>query len=496
MEDFLFILRILLAAIFGVAGFAKLFDLSGSKKAVEGFGVPLVLARPIGVVLPVTEILIAVSMIFVQFSWFGAIGAAAVLAVFVIGMGWQMFKGNAPDCHCFGQVHSEPVSPKSLIRNVIFMIPAVTLITVGNNNQGLDLIDSSINSSSETPMQIIIGIATLGLLAAVVYFLKQISGQQIQIMRRIEILELTSHDGAKEVAREDAKAPAEGHPIGTIAPGFVLPDLNGKEFGLKDLLKPTRSTIFLFVSPSCNPCGALVPEIEQWQGEFKDKLDFVFISSGDAKENTEKLAGASFKQILLQKDREVAELFHAQWTPTALFVNSNGTIASRVATGDTAIRELIEKYRTESEKGEVSFIAIGNGHNLGEDVPEFTLNDATGKEISSKDLIGSRTLLTYWSNGCGYCTRMLEDLREWDKTKGADAPNLLLLSHGEPEANLALELVSPIILDDKGEISDKLGMSGTPSAVMISENGKIISEVAVGSDQIWKLVGNTPKPKD
>jgi hypothetical protein len=37
-------------------------------------------------------------------------------------------------------------------------------------------------------------------------------------------------------------------------------------------------------------------------------------------------------------------------------------------------------------------------------------------------------------------------------------------------------------------------MNGTPSAVLINENGKIISEVAVGSSQIWTLVGKKEKP--
>ena len=495
MENILFIMRILLIAIFGVAGIAKLYDLSGSKKAVEGFGIHESLAKPLGVLLPIAEIAIALLLIFVQTSWFGAIGATGLLAIFVGGMSWQMYQGNAPDCHCFGQVHSEPVSSKSLIRNIVFMVPALALIVSGKENQGLNLFDTSKNYTEESPMQIIIGIAVVGLLVAVVYFLKQISEQQVQIMRRIEILELTAHDGTKEVEREDAAPPAEGLPIGAVAPSFVLPDLNGKEVSLKNLLIPKKSTLLLFVSPTCNPCGALLPEIESWQEEFKETLNLVFISSGNAKENADKMGGKTFKQILLQKDREVAEIFGSKWTPTALFISSDGTIASRVAAGDTAIRELVEKFRSESENGEVSFIAVGNGHKLGQDLPEFELNDATGKQISSKDLLGSKTLVTYWSIGCGYCQRMLDELREWDNTKGSDAPNLLILSQGSAEDNAALDLKSPILLDDKREIAEKLGMSGTPSALIINEKGKIVSEIAVGSTQIWTLVGKTPNPQ-
>ena len=149
---------------------------------------PESLAKPLGVLLPIVELAIAISLIFVQTSWFGAIGASALLGIFIAGMTYQWSKGNAPDCHCFGQVHSEPVSPKSILRNVIFIIPALALIIAGKENQGLNLFDSNSNNITESPMTpilIIIGLAAVGLLAAVVYFLKQISEQQVQIMRSI-----------------------------------------------------------------------------------------------------------------------------------------------------------------------------------------------------------------------------------------------------------------------------------------------------------------------
>jgi protein-disulfide isomerase len=84
---------------------------------------------------------------------------------------------------------------------------------------------------------------------------------------------------------------------------------------------------------------------------------------------------------------------------------------------------------------------------------------------------------------------MLDELRDWDKTKGQDEPNLLLLSSGDKEKNRELDLQSPVILDDERKLAQKLGMTGTPSAVLINEEGKVISEVAVGADQIWNLIG-------
>uniref|UniRef100_UPI002931B8BF peroxiredoxin family protein n=1 Tax=Clavibacter michiganensis TaxID=28447 RepID=UPI002931B8BF len=58
-----------------------------------------------------------------------------------------------------------------------------------------------------------------------------------------------------------------------------------------------------------------------------------------------------------------------------------------------------------------------------------------------------------------------------------------------PEPHRSLNLQSPIVLDKDRKISKELGMNGTPSAVLINEDGKIVSETAVGADNIWTLIG-------
>jgi thiol-disulfide isomerase/thioredoxin len=363
----------------------------------------------------------------------------------------------------------------------------------GRENQGLSLLDSSDYNSEGNIMSLILGLATVGLLAAVVFYLKKISEQQTQVIRRIEVLELISHEGGREVERENLASPTEGLPIGAVAPDFELPDLNGKIVEFEHLLAQAKPLLFLFVSPNCNPCAALLPEIEAWQEELKGKLNFIFISSGKAKENLDKFAGETLKQILLQKERETAELFGAQWTPTAVLINTDGRIASRVAAGDKAIRELVEKIKAEDLDKELVYVVNTNGNGssakLGEHLPEFSNTDVFDKNITSKDLLGKKTLVTFWSQTCPHCVNMLEDLRQWDKAKGADEPNLLMLSDGTVESLRELEINSPVVLDKERKISKELGWNGTPSAVLLDEEGKIISETAIGASNIWALLG-------
>ena len=52
METFLLLIRLILFAIFALAGIGKFLDLDGSEKAVKDFGVPEDLAKPFSVLLP------------------------------------------------------------------------------------------------------------------------------------------------------------------------------------------------------------------------------------------------------------------------------------------------------------------------------------------------------------------------------------------------------------------------------------------------------------
>ncbi len=483
MEVILLFIRIFLFAVFAVAAIGKFLDLEGAEKSVKAFGMPADLAKTFAVLIPFAELVFAVCLLFTSAAWLGAIGVFGFLIIFIGGMIAQLAQGNAPDCHCFGAIHSEPVSKKSLIRNAVFAILAFFLILQGRENQGMSFGEMT----SEFAMQFIFGLGILGALGAVIYFLKKISEQQNQIMRRIEVLELVAGEG-KAVEREELENLNDALPIGAVAPDFALENLRGKEIGLKNLLAEGKPLMFFFVSSTCVPCAELLPEIEAWQKELGERFNFVFISSGKASENSGKF-GTSFKNILLQKEKEVSETYKATWTPTVLVVNSEGFVASRPAVGDTAIRELIEKVKAENE---LEYFVLSNGNGttkIGENVPDFSLKDLSGREFTAKNFQNRKTLITFWSMTCGHCQNMIEELRNWDKTKGADAPDLLVLSDGEAEAHQDLNLDSPVLLDKDYKTAAKLGMAGTPSAILVNEKGKIISEIAVGADKIWTLVG-------
>ena len=117
MEVALLVARLLLAGVFLVAGVAKLADRAGSRQAIVDFGLPARLATPLGIVLPLAELAVAVALIPVSTAWWGALGALALLLLFTAGIGINLARGRQPECHCFGQLHSAPAGWSTLIRN-------------------------------------------------------------------------------------------------------------------------------------------------------------------------------------------------------------------------------------------------------------------------------------------------------------------------------------------------------------------------------------------
>jgi thiol-disulfide isomerase/thioredoxin len=511
VEALLLTIRLVLSLIFGIAGIAKLADRVGSEKAIVDFGLPENTAKPLAVLLPLMEIAAAVLLLFVEMAWVGAVLALGLLLIFIGGITYNMARGNAPDCHCFGQIHSEPVGWSVLIRNLILAALAGLVVFAGRENAGLSAFAWLGDLTTGERMQLGVGLIISSLLAVIVFNLRKIQQNQIVLQRQIETLELAANEnGRREVERKDVNAPAKGLPAGAIAPDFAVMDLLSKQVTLEHLLMRGKPILIFFVSPSCNPCKALLPTIEAVQSELGKGLTVVLMSSGNKKENVEKFDRVNDgKIILLQKDREIAALFRSDWTPGAVLVNADGTIGSMLATGDKEIHDLIEAIKPNLITAVNS--ANGSGYHApkflvlppkkletsapraGQFAPNFTLPNLEGKPISLADYRGMKTLLLFWRATCPFCRGMSEDLQAWEASQNEF--NLLIVANNEPEIEAARDFKSTVLVETDLEIQKMLDFDGTPTGILIDEEGRIISDFAQGANDVFALVGYQPKSK-
>src|SRR5690349_9571765 len=140
-----------------------------------------------------------------------------------------------------------------------------------------------------------------------------------------------------------------------------------------------------------------------------------------------------------------------------------------------------------NENGHAATQTLTGVAEIGEPAPELKLPDLGGKMVDLKQFRGRRTLVLFWNPGCGFCARMLDDLKAWETTAPATAPQLLIVSTGTSEGNQQLGLRSPIVLDQGFSAGRAFGTNGTPSAILLDENGNIASKVAVGAAAVFTL---------
>ena len=127
---------------------------------------------------------------------------------------------------------------------------------------------------------------------------------------------------------------------------------------------------------------------------------------------------------------------------------------------------------------------------MGEPAPDFRLPDLAGKFVSLSDFRGGKTLVLFWRPSCGFCQRMLDDLKAWEAHPAEGAPRLLVVSTDSVESNRAMGLRSPVLLDPDGmRVGRLFGATGTPMAVLVDSEGKIASELAAGAPAVLALAG-------
>jgi thiol-disulfide isomerase/thioredoxin len=479
MDAALLIARLVVAATFAVAACAKLADRSGTLEAVRGFGALESLVRPIASILPFAELAAAVLLIPSATARAGAVLALVLLLAFSAAIARSMARGEAPDCHCFGQLHSEPAGPRTLIRNLVVAALAGFVVVGGAGTSATRWIAGL----SDAGVVALIGGLVLVVLAtvagAIVLALLRRHGE---VLLRLDALEQALVERGIVVATMP-EAPPAGLPNGTPAPEFELPSLDGERVTLTGLLARERPVMLLFTDPGCGPCSALMPQLAAWQSEFAEALAIVPVSRGDRDANVAHAGEHGVTDVLLQSDREVSDLYDVAGTPGAVLIAPDGTIASPVQAGADAITSLVASALSPT------LPVHHHQPTVGRPAPDATLLTLDGQERRLTMLLDGPTAVLFWSPTCGFCERMLPELRELEATAPAGAPKLLLISSGDAESNRAMGLRAPIVLDQSFAAGSAFGANGTPSAVLVDAEHRIASELVVGARAVLALAG-------
>ncbi|MGV9414344.1 MauE/DoxX family redox-associated membrane protein [Nocardia sp. NPDC003693] len=340
IEYGIWVLRLALAVVFGLAAVGKLADPAATRKAVGEFGIPLRQVLAVARALPGAEAVAALGLLFPWTALGAALLALTLLLVFTGGMIRLIGRGEHPACSCFGAAGTAPIGRATLVRNGVLI--TLTLLTLAGALARPAL-------PAGLPLDHILGSTIAALLLAAVFRLHAEHG----VLRRRLDEQVLSTLGA------------EGLPKGAVAPEFELLDTTGGRTDLATLLAPGRHLLLVFVHPGCEMCAALARELPRWHARTAAVLTIAMVGNGDLAEHEkwgreQELGDIA---ILVQQGNEAALRYRVRGTPSGVLIGADGRIAAPVARGAMAVRDLI----SQAERAEAQPISRSNGHRVPND---------------------------------------------------------------------------------------------------------------------------------
>ncbi len=145
---------------------------------------------------------------------------------------------------------------------------------------------------------------------------------------------------ARERPLADSRIERDGIPVGSPAPSFELPDLQGGRVSLDDYRG--RRVLVVFSDPACAPCDDVAGDLARFYGEHRDDpLDVVIVTRGKPEENRRKAAAHGIRfPVVIQEGWRVSKKYGIFSTPVAFLVDERGVVSRPVARGGPAIMRL------------------------------------------------------------------------------------------------------------------------------------------------------------
>ena len=352
---------------------------------------------------------------------------------------------------------------------------------------------------------VFLGIAVCVLLGIETWLIIQLMRQNGRLLSRIEALEVRL-PAALEAPNVVSTTFGQGFDVDVPAPNFELTTSDGKSRTLSSFLDSSKQVLLVFIDPQCSPCTHLLPRVAQWQQSYASHLEIVVVSSGA--QQAHQSINIPLLNLLLQKHREVGELYGIGGTPSAILIDRNGLIASKIAAGAEAIERLVSLVVQSNSlslqlpqlfpfasaddtastiKHDLLEISTSTRTlNIGNLVPPIILQDRTGASISLQHFQDRNIILLFWNPQCSFCNQMLKQLKQWEHE--FQKLTFVLISTRPIAETIAQGMTSLVFYDREHTIAQMFGARGTPMAVHVNQTGYIASTMVVGAQAIRELV--------
>lgn len=151
------------------------------------------------------------------------------------------------------------------------------------------------------------------------------------------------------------------------------------------------------------------------------------------------------------------------FTVAAIVFSKKSTIASTASPSPTA--------------------SAGTNTNTTEDdpvtVPDFTLSDLNGSDVSLSDFKGKIVVINFWAVWCKYCKEEMPDFNELNKTMKNDGDVVFLEIDVNEDKKTVVDYLTKnniqmnILMDSTGELFADWGLQGLPSTIITNKDGTL-----------------------
>lgn len=125
-------------------------------------------------------------------------------------------------------------------------------------------------------------------------------------------------------------------------------------------------------------------------------------------------------------------------------------------------------------------------------IPSIGILDADGKEIGIEDAISSRNTLVYvLSSSCQPCLEVLTIIKDYVRAgEGGRHQSIIILPERDVRPHHFIRLFNPgiAVFQARGDVYAALSLAGTPAALALSSEGRVLRATAIGAHDIACLV--------
>jgi len=181
-------------------------------------------------------------------------------------------------------------------------------------------------------------------------------------------------------------------------------------------------------------------------------------------------------------------LLLGQWWFLMHLLRQNGRLLTRIE----ALEGLLEAGGAAMQSPNGVPTQVPEGLPVGDEAPDFALTGLHGETLTLTALrtSGKPVMLVLTDPNCDPCTALLPEIGRWQE-KHSEKLTIALISRGEVEENktkASEHALKNVLLQEDWEISESYEVRGTPSAVLVSADGKVASPVAGGVEGIRGLL--------